>query len=192
MADTATTTQTDASSTTDTTTVDATGQQQNGGTDERRFTQAELDAVVRDRLEREKKQSERATAKAREEAEAKALADQAEWKTLAERRAEQLTAAESKAAEVETVQAKADRYEAALKTHLDAQRKDLPAHILALLDKLDPVEQIEWIAGNREALAKPQSGVPATPKSGDRSALTEAEQQAQRAAFGTQVSRMFR
>lgn len=47
------------------------------------------------------------------------------------------------------------RYQEALTKHLDAQRKDLPAHLIALLDKLDPVDQLEWIAANGEAIAPP-------------------------------------
>ncbi len=42
------------------------------------------------------------------------------------------------------------------------------------------------------AVADPRTGIPATPKPTDRQALSDAEQQAHRAAFGTQVSRMFR
>jgi hypothetical protein len=47
------------------------------------------------------------------------------------------------------------------------QRKDLPKHITALLDKLDAAEQLEWIAANQEALKVPAAGttaVPGTPR----------------------------
>lgn len=163
-----------------------------GSTEEAKFTQSQLEAIVKDRLERERKKAETATAKAREDAEAAALTKNAEWQALAERRAEQLTAAEAKAAEVDSVQQRADRYEVALKSHLDSQRKDLPAHITALLDKLDPVEQLEWLSANREALTKGSNGVPATPKPTDGKALSEAENAAHRQVFGVSVQRMFR
>ncbi|MDP9352118.1 MAG: hypothetical protein M3P51_11325 [Chloroflexota bacterium] len=50
---------------------------------------------------------------------------------------------------------RAERLEAALAAQLEASRKDLPAHIIGLLDKLDTADQLEWIATNREALAQP-------------------------------------
>lgn len=170
----------------------ATPPEQNGGSEEQPiYSKAQMEAIVRDRLEREKRQSEKTTAKAREEAESAALAKNAEWQALAEKRGEQLAAAEAKAAEVETVQERATRYEAALTSHLDSQRKDLPAHVLSLLDKLDPVDQLEWIAANREVLAKPTNGIPPTPKPTDRNALSDAEQQANRQKFGVDVRGMF-
>lgn len=137
-------------------TGDATGQQGgsnaggagNGGTgDDKRFTQAELDAIVKDRLDRERKASETKAQREREAAEADALKEQSKFKELADQREKQL-------ADLEPFKDKAERYEAALKTHLDAERKSLPAHITALLDKLDVAEQLEWIASNREAIAK--------------------------------------
>lgn len=83
--------------------------------------------------------------KADQAAAAQHAKEQGEWEKLAKQH-------ETRVAELEPQQAKAERYEAALKAHLDTQRKDLPAHITALLDKLDVAEQLEWIAANREAL----------------------------------------
>ncbi len=54
--------------------------------------------------------------------------------------------------ELEPSAAQVQRYEAALKKHLDAARKDLPEHITALLDKLPVDEQLDWIAANQDAL----------------------------------------
>lgn len=197
MTEAAATTATEGAVTSDETTTttsgtpagDATGQ--NSGTqDDRKFTQADLDAIVKDRLERERKQAERQTAKAREEAEAKALAQNAEWQALAEKRAEQLTAAEAKLAEVEQIQQRADRYEAVLKTHLEAQRKDLPAHVLTLLDRLDVADQLDWIASNREALGKTQQvGITATPAATNGKAVSDAERAKQKQRFQELVNR---
>lgn len=151
-------------------TGDATGQQGgnagagNGGAgDTKTFTQAELDAIVKDRLDRAQRTAEAKAQKDREATEAEALKEQSKFKELAEQREKQL-------AELEPVKARAERYEAALKTHLDAERKSLPAHITGLLDKLDPADQLEWIAANREALGEPgekppaAKGTPPTPK----------------------------
>lgn len=144
------------------TTGDATGQQQgggnagqqqgNGGTgDDKRFTQAELDAIVRDRLAQAQRSAETKAQREREAAEAESLKEQSKFKELADQREKQL-------ADLEPFKDKAERYEAALKTHLDAERKSLPGHITALLDKLDVAEQLEWIAGNREAIEKADGG----------------------------------
>lgn len=68
----------------------------------------------------------------------------------------------------------ADRYEQALQAHLDAQRKGLPAHITALLDKLDAPDQLTWIAENRESLTAPavSTSSPANPATGRHGANT--------------------
>jgi hypothetical protein len=150
--------------------------------DGKTFTQEQVDGIVKDRLERERKTAEAKTQKDREDAEAARLKEQGEFEKLANQRAATITELEAKVTEGETHKTRADRYETALKAHLETQRKDLPAHITALLDRMDPVDQLEYIAANREALgAKPGqngSGIPATPKPGDRKALTEEQQQA--------------
>ena len=62
-------------------TPDAPGKQ----ADSRTFTQAEVDALIRDRLARADKQAQSATEKARADAERKALEEQGKFKELAER-----------------------------------------------------------------------------------------------------------
>lgn len=127
---------------------------------EKTFTQAELDAIVKDRLERAQRKAQETEAKARADAEAKALAEQGEFKTLAEQRAQRIAELEQATEASKSVEKERDRYQAALRSHLDAQRAELPAHILALLDKLDVADQLEWISANRAAVvAKPGDGV---------------------------------
>lgn len=58
--------------------------------EERKFTQAELDAIVKDRLAREKAKREEAEKAAREKAEAEALAKNQEWEKLAAQREKEL------------------------------------------------------------------------------------------------------
>jgi CRISPR/Cas system-associated endonuclease/helicase Cas3 len=168
------------------TTDDATGSQddkgQNGG-DEKQFTQAELDQIVKDRLEREKRKQEAAAQKAKDEAEAKALAEQQKWQELAQKHEKKLSELEGElsttSTAVESAKEKAERYEKALQAHLKAQREGLADHILALLDKLDPVEQLEYIATNKDALVGKQAntggGVPPSPKPKGDGELSEEE-----------------
>lgn len=149
------------------------------------FTQAEVDRLIAERLERADKKS----AKEREEAAKKAAEESAakngEWQKLAEQRAAELADLGKRVAELEPVTAKLEAYEAAIKKQLEADRAKLPAHITALLDKLPLTEQIEWIAANRETVsatsAQPptqptqQRRIPGTPEPAGNNAITEAE-----------------
>ncbi|HBY46019.1 MAG TPA: hypothetical protein DEU95_06260 [Chloroflexi bacterium] len=103
-----------------------------------------------------KRQVDESTAEARK-AEDVALAEQKKFEELATKRQSDLDALKPKAD-------KADRYETALKALLTTEREGLPAHILPLLDRMEPDEQLAYIAQNRETL-KPASttGVPPTP-----------------------------
>lgn len=146
-------------------------------TNEKDFQEA-IDKRLAERLERERKKSEAATQKAREEAESKSLAEQQKYQELAEKRAKALTELETTAAEtaakLEAEQAKAQRYEKALNVYLADQRKRVPEHLYSLLDKLDPVEQLEWISTNGDKLTT-ANGVPATPK--PQAGMTDADRQ---------------
>lgn len=177
------------STTTDaTTTGDATGtgSRSNGGDTERRYSQAEVDAILKERLDRAKRKADEETERRRQQEEQDRAKQQGEWQKLAEQH-------EARVKELEPVVAKADRYEAALKTHLEAQRKDLPAHITALLDRLDVAEQLEWLSANAEAI-RPQTtastnghttaaAVTATPKAANGQAVATQQQQDHRQAF---------
>ena len=150
------------------TTGDATGQ--NSGTDKPTptFTQSDVDRIVNERLDRERKKAESVTQKAREEVESIALADQAKFQELADKRGKQVTDLETANAtlttQLEAVTAKADRHEKALTKLLAEQLKAVPEHLHSLLSKLDAVEQLEWIAGNADKMKTATNGVPPTPK----------------------------
>lgn len=63
-----------------------------GGGEGKTFTQADVDRIVKERLEREKKKREEAIQKERDEAERKRLEEQGEYKELAEKLQAQLDA----------------------------------------------------------------------------------------------------
>lgn len=111
----------------------------------RTFTQADVDKIVTDRLAREQTKSQRETEKARIEAEAAALLQQGEFKTLAEQRATQI-------AKLEPLAQQAERYGKALQAQLEAARTGLPDHLTALLDRMDVAEQLEYLAAHRAKL----------------------------------------
>jgi hypothetical protein len=115
---------------------------------------------LRERLERETRESEKRAAEVKAQAEADAAIQSGEWKKLAELRATELESARKDMADIEPVRARADRHETALKAILDEQRKHLPAHIVTLLDKLDVADQLEYIARNAKELERPSHGTP--------------------------------
>ena len=114
--------------------------------------QAEIDRRLKERLAREDKKREKATEEATRKAEEAALKDQQKFQELADKQAKRLAELEPLPDQVEAHKAEIERYRDAFKAQLDAQRKDLPKPIIALLDKLDPIEQLTWIAENREAI----------------------------------------
>ena len=68
--------------------------EQNG--EQPKFTQAQLDAIIKDRLERADKQKEAASKAAADAAKAEELKAKQEWQTLAEQREKELKDAQSK------------------------------------------------------------------------------------------------
>ncbi|HEY3310564.1 MAG TPA: hypothetical protein VGK00_02885 [Anaerolineales bacterium] len=142
---------------------------------EKVFTQADLDRIIKERLEREKTTREKAAAKAKEEAEAEGLKKSEEWQSLAKR-------LEARVGELEPASEQVTRYKSALDKYLEAEKKDLPKHVLVLLEKLDPVDQMEYLSANRDDIGKASKGgegVPASPNPKARS-LSEEEKEAAR------------
>lgn len=145
------------------------------------FTKEQVEALVKERLDRaERKATEKAT-KDREAAEAAGLAEQQKFKELADKHGAKVAELEPQLA---TANEKAERYEKALAGYVATLRKTIPANILTLLDKLDVVDQLEWIGANADKVtAPPIQGVPGTPKpSGNQ---TEADKEKARASQAT-------
>ena len=163
--------------------ADAAGEVKQAAQGAATFSQADVDRIVKERLEREKAAREKAAQKAREDAEAESLKKNQEWQGLAatqEKRANELAA---RVTELESVGDQATRYKGALEKYLAAEKKDLPKHVLVLLEKLDPVDQIEYLAANREELGKGGGapvGVPASPEPKERTLSDEDRERARR------------
>lgn len=105
-------------------------------------------------------------AEAQKQAETKAaeeqrLAEQQQWQELAKRRESELAQA---SAEAKAKGEALERYQATLTKLLEERRKAVPKHVLALLDKLDPVDQLAYIAENEAEFAKPQGAGFTPPK----------------------------
>jgi hypothetical protein len=154
---------------TEATTPDVVTPPTDAATIEPRFTQADLDRIVKERLERAKKQSDTERTKAAEAAREKALAEQGEYKAIAESQAARLAELESKAALI-------DEYEIALTAQIANAKKGVPSHILELLEAMPPLKQLEYLAKNADKL-KPQS-VSTNGATARTAQPTEAEQKA--------------
>ena len=147
--------------------------------------QRKVDDLLKERLDRAAKTAEQKAQKAREEAQAEAAAKNGEWQQLAEQRAAKIAELEAQTAALDATTTRAQRYEQALAKQVEVLRKDVPKHLAPLLDKLDVVEQLEWLAANRDAVAPKQpNGVPATPRAqGGMDAAAQAEARQQAASF---------
>lgn len=131
-------------------------------TDEKQFSQSELEAIVKDRLARAQRKADEAATKAKSDAEQKALVEQGEFKTLAEQRASTIAELTQQIESAKAHESTAEKYRNALKARLEADKKALPAHIVALLDQLDEIKQMEWLANPTNAEAMKQPTAPAS------------------------------
>lgn len=100
----------------------------------RLFTQADVDRIVNERLDRERRRQED-----------QRLEEQEEYRELAETRLARIR-------ELEPLEERVERLEAALERHLEAEREGLPDHILTLLDRMDVDEQLAYLAEHRDTL----------------------------------------
>ena len=131
---------------------------QSGGatasTDTISMTQADLDKLIAERLDRERAKATKQADAARKAIEEKSLADQAQWKELAEKRAADLTALQAKA---ELAERQGVVTEQLYKTRLAG----LSAPIRKAVESLpvdDMLARLAWLDSN-EALFKASSTV---------------------------------
>lgn len=124
---------------------------------------AAINAELRDlrKWRKEQEELQAQTSQEQQKAEEGRLAEQQQWQQLAEKQKAKVMELEPRLKETTERLAK---YEAALKIKVAAEMAKAPEHLRDLLEKLDVVEQLEWLAEHPEAL-KPamMNGVPATP-----------------------------
>jgi hypothetical protein len=153
----------------------------NGDAGEVTFTdeqQAKIDQIIADRLERQRTkleaEAEEARQKAEQEAEEARLAEQQEFQELAETRKAKLDELQP---QLETLQERAERYEKALATHAEQAMANVPAFVKPLLEQMDPVEQLAYIAEHEEEFTESggSAGPPKTPKPNGDGDMTDKE-----------------
>jgi hypothetical protein len=166
--------QVDPQSKTDAVAVDTTA------ADEPKFTQAQVDTILKERLARQQRQNEAQAREAQQALEAKQLEEQAEWQKLANRRAEEVKELKPRAQLAES-------YEKVVKNLLEVQTRDLPVGIQTLLEKLSLVDQLDWLAANagtiKPAAASGSTNINAYGRgAGQPQALTDEEYRARKRA----------
>ena len=143
----------------------------------RTFTQAELDKIIAERLERESKKRKESEAKAREEAERDTLAKNQEWEKLAKKHESELLTATQRLKELELNE---------LRTKA-AAKYQLPLEIAERL-RGETLEELEKDAEGLKAFfpdAKSQGKLNATvPGSGGKQVTETREQKLQRLGLG--------
>jgi hypothetical protein len=121
-----------------------------------------FDEVAKRAYDAEKKL--KALEAAKEQEATKALKENSQFKELSEQQAQKLIDLETKLTQADTVTQERDKYKTALEAHVKERRKGVPAHILEILDVLDPLAQMAWLDKNTDKLTTQVGGVPATPR----------------------------
>lgn len=130
------------------TTDDSTGQVDQPANAGKTYSEADVERIVKERLERQKRATEAQRQKEADLAEQQRLEAQQEYKQLAEQREKQLSDLAPQAE-------KAARYEEALTRLLQAELAPLPPAIKELLDGKNPVDALDWVTKHKAELTKP-------------------------------------
>jgi hypothetical protein len=116
--------------------------------DEARFTQADIDRMIKARLAEEETRTAKKTEADRKKTEEDALAKNAEWQTLAETRLTELTALKPQAERAAVLATR-------MNTVIDAQIADWPDEVRALDPGADAIEaRLDWLEKARALAAK--------------------------------------
>lgn len=137
---------------------------------DKQFSQADVDRILSERLEREREKSKRDTEEAKRKATEAALEQNKEFEKLATERKAALEAVSAKAAElepkVEALTKRAEAAEAAVAEFVKAEVEALKLSEAlqdAIKDKA-PVDRLRWLTKHRAELAKSNgNGVPGSP-----------------------------
>lgn len=143
-------------------------QQQQASAEEKRFTQAELNAQIAERLQRERDSVKQKQEQAHAEAERTRLADEGKFKELNQKQAADLATLTSEketlTTQVATLQESLKQYEAMFAQQLTAQKQALPEPVQKLLGAMPLLDQMAWMNENAGKLGLPIKALPVTPK----------------------------
>lgn len=140
------------------------------------FSQADVDRIVQDRLERERAKAEKEREKAEKAADEKRLAEQQKWQELAAKRQGDIEALEAQIDDLKTEAAKVQKYAKALEGYRDALIESVPDPVKELLKGMDIADQLSWLSANANTLNGRAPGFPQMPKpAGDQPEISPQE-----------------
>lgn len=126
-----------------------------------KFTQEDVDRIIRERLAEEKRRNETQAEKIKRQAEDEAKAKQGEYQALAEQRAARI-------AELEPVAEQNTRLQELMERQIKDRLKNLPEEIRAMQPDGDVLARFDWLSKAEAAAAKLQAarspGTPPGPK----------------------------
>lgn len=154
--------------------------------------QAAVDRLVKERLDRAKKQSEAEAEKARKKAEEDALTKNKEFETLANTRQQEIEAKDEELAELKGIKEQSEKYSEAIGKIVKTQIEKLPKPVQVLLEKMDPLEQMDYIAQYAKDLNLDLKDVPETDAADPSKKLTREAQEKGKTDFGRTVKGFFR
>lgn len=132
---------------------------------ERTFTQADLDRIVNERLERERRRHETEQERARQQAEEARLAEQNEFRQLAEQRADRIVELEAQTAQIETLTTERDAALEVVRELVNGELEAAPDYVRDAIAERDPVAQLRYLNQHRDKwTADQRRGIPATPR----------------------------
>ena len=142
---------------------------------EKTFTQADIDKIIKARLDEEKRKAEQ-----------KRAAEAGEWQKLAQQHEQDLTTVKG---EFETLKGRVERYEQAVTAMYAARLKALPAAAKRAVESMpisDPLDRLAWLDANADLFAPAQPpNINATDTGGQRpDALSDADAQELAAIYG--------
>ena len=123
--------------------------------------------------------AERARKKEADKAEQDALAEQGEFKAMAEKAQARVTELEAEVTQIETLTEERDKYREAVATFAKEARDGIPDYVSELLDTMDPVAQLEYLTKHSKELrgsSKGLGGPGNSPGHGGTTKMTPEEQ----------------
>lgn len=139
------------------------------GDGEKRFSQAELDRIIGERLERERERAKAEAAeeqrKAEEAARKKALKEQEDFQALSESQAAEIAEKDGRITALEASEARVTELESRLEKIVEARLEKVEEGYKTLLKNMTVEERADWIEANPKLVANSAAGgSPATPE----------------------------
>lgn len=150
--------------------------------DEKKFSQADLDRYVTERLNRDRERRAAEQKKADEAAEEKRLQEQAEFQKLAETRAEKIVELEAKVSGFEPIQTERDEAMAVIQKIVDAELEHAPDYVKDAISERSAIKQLEYLTEHRDKWTGEKRGISPLPRPKNQN-MSDEERAQSRAAM---------